>query len=74
MTNIFKKGGRNLTANILIIKQYVIISMFPVCTGINRTAGNNGNAWRYVPCMHRDKPIKSMISENRLKCSLYAQG
>ena len=36
MTNIFKKGGRNLTANILIIKQYVIIGMFPVHTGINR--------------------------------------
>ena len=36
MTNTFKKGGRNLTVNILIIKQYVIISMFPVYTGINR--------------------------------------
>ena len=34
MANIVKKGGRNLTANILIIKQYVIIRVFPVHTGI----------------------------------------
>ena len=36
MTNTFKKGGINFEVNILIIKQYVIISMFPVCTGINQ--------------------------------------
>ena len=57
MTNIFKKGGRNLTANILIIKQYVIISMFPVCTGINRARKSLKISVIHVPCMHRDKPL-----------------
>ena len=42
MTNIVKKGGRNLTANILIIKQYVIIRVFPVYTGINRLQYGTG--------------------------------
>ena len=36
MTNTFKKGGRNFQSGILIIKQYVIISMFPVYTGLNQ--------------------------------------
>ena len=57
MTNTFKKGGRNLTANILIIKQYVIIGMFPVRTGINRDWINDKTICSYVPCMHRDKPL-----------------
>ena len=34
MTNIVKKGGGNSHPSILINKQLVIISMFPVCTGI----------------------------------------
>ena len=50
MTNIVKKGGGNLTVNILIIKQYVIISMFPVCTGINRVSDVIASAVVYVPC------------------------
>ena len=41
MANIVKKGGRNLTVNILVIKQYVIIGMFPVCTGIHRLKLNS---------------------------------
>ena len=61
MTNIFKKGGRNLTANILIIKQYVIIRVFPVCTGINRAKINIGKINKSVPCMHRDKPLRRNI-------------
>ena len=74
MTNIFKKGGRNLTANILIIKQYVIISMFPVCTGINRKTGDVQLWFNYVPCMHRDKPALEIDPTGIMSCSLYAQG
>ena len=74
MTNTFKKGGRNLTANILIIKQYVIISMFPVHTGINRTANPATKYYYNVPCMHRDKPIDCETELFLIVCSLYAQG
>ena len=42
--------------NILIIKQYVIIGVFPVCTGINREYTRTRGAGICVPCMHRDKP------------------
>ena len=56
MANIVKKGGRNLTANILIIKQYVIIRVFPVYTGINPSKTESTNCRSNVPCMHRDKP------------------
>ena len=42
--------------NILIIKQYVIIGVFPVCTGINRVLFHNNDTGECVPCMHRDKP------------------
>ena len=74
MTNTFKKGGRNLTANILIIKQYVIISMFPVHTGINRYSCSNNEGTAYVPCTHRDKPIVISYLYYVDICSLYAQG
>ena len=57
---ISQKIGRNLTVNILIIKQYVIIRVFPVYTGINRIRGLQEKSKRCVPCMHRDKPIYSI--------------
>ena len=50
MTNIVKKGGGNSHPSILINKQLVIISMFPVCTGINRVSDVIASAIVYVPC------------------------
>ena len=50
MTNIVKKGGRNFQSGILNNKQLVIISMFPVCTGINRVSDVIASAIVYVPC------------------------
>ena len=74
MTNTFKKGGRNFEVNILIIKQYVIIRVFPVCTGINRI-NNTPDHWTCrVPCTHRDKPEIQPLHLLKVTCSLYTQG
>ena len=44
-----------MVVNILIIKQYVIIGVFPVHTGINRDSSPGCGGCAGVPCTHRDK-------------------
>ena len=51
-----------------------LADMFPVCTGINRIYIPKYNAYEYVPCMHRDKPLPSALETVYIECSLYAQG
>ena len=39
--------------------------MFPVHTGINRMIVDVAEAYRDVPCTHRDKPIKSFKAKEK---------
>ena len=48
--------------------------MFPVCTGIYRLNDVRMLTVDYVPCMHRDIPIISIVVTSIRGCSLYAQG
>ena len=48
--------------------------MFPVYTGINRSFKYDDVGFKYVPCIHRDKPVFAEYSIDDNKCSLYTQG
>ena len=50
-----QKVGKILMYLLLIIKQKVIIRVFPVYTGINLTREKYIYSLPCVPCMHRDK-------------------
>ena len=52
-----KKVGRKIQVNILIIKQLVIIRVFPIYIGINRRGMNRMLLGVSVPYIHRDKPV-----------------
>ena len=51
-----QKVGKILMYLLLIIKQKVIIRVFPVYTGINRDSRDTGQIEQGVPCIYRDKP------------------
>ena len=58
-----KKVGRKIQVNILIIKQLVIIRVFPIYIGINRINSIRILQKKRVPYIHRDKPAFRIYSK-----------
>ena len=53
---------------------FLVLTAFPVGTGIYRNPESNRAFWRSVPCGYRDIPIRDMFQDCYMKRSLWVQG